>query len=371
MDPMPLAGLFCDSEEEAGEAPKFPLSWLCCHQCGLVQVGEDIDGQDLFAEYSYASSSVPGLVRHFDDYAAVLVDRYGASSSVRLLEVGCNDGALLNKLPKPWTLMGVDPSDVARNAGKAAANYDLVSAPFTPQLVEERGWVGRWDVVTGSNCLAHISDLREVFIGVSMALKSEGWFWVEVHDLDALLRGAQWDTIYHEHKVEWSRDSLCHCLGQLGFELRELECLPLHGGLLRCGFQKTESLPESGAVARSRWEALAGLRQAYESRGEVPAVVELLEAQKRGQTIGAYGASGRANVYLNQVPDLHFSFIVDEAPLRINRFIPGVGTPIVPQSRLVDESPDKVLVTAWNYCGDIMRKNAGYQGEWLTAFSVD
>lgn len=152
MSPMPLAGLFCDTQEEAENAPRFPLTWLYCRRCGLVQVGEDVADCDLFEKYHYASSSVPTLVRHFENYAAALAARYGESSPIQLLEIGCNDGVLLRKLPTSWKLTGVDPSDVARNA--AALNgerYDLASRAFTPTLVEEMRWTESCDIVTGSN----------------------------------------------------------------------------------------------------------------------------------------------------------------------------------------------------------------------------
>ena len=48
MDPMPLAGQFCSDAREALEAHCLPLSWVLCHQCGLVQVVEDVDESTLF-----------------------------------------------------------------------------------------------------------------------------------------------------------------------------------------------------------------------------------------------------------------------------------------------------------------------------------
>src|SRR5438105_11161625 len=98
MDPMPLAGLFCRTRDEAHAAPVFPLTWIRCGACGLVQVLEDVSDDILFQEYSYASSSVGGLVRHFEEYADFLAQRYGGSSAIALLEIGCNDGVLLRRL---------------------------------------------------------------------------------------------------------------------------------------------------------------------------------------------------------------------------------------------------------------------------------
>src|SRR5688500_5182420 len=118
MDPMPLAGMFCETAEEARSAPVFPLTWMHCAGCGLVQVRENVDDAFLFSKYNYSSSTVPGLVRHFESYSEFLTERYGISGNVRFLEIGCNDGVLLNRLPQNWKLFGCDPSDVAARAAK-------------------------------------------------------------------------------------------------------------------------------------------------------------------------------------------------------------------------------------------------------------
>src|SRR5688500_6290827 len=108
MDPMPLAGMFCESAEAARMAPIFPLTWMHCGQCGVVQDLEDVDGSFLFANYNYSSSTVPGLVRHFESDSEFLVERYGAHNRVQFLEIGCNDGVLLKRLPAMWKLSFCD-----------------------------------------------------------------------------------------------------------------------------------------------------------------------------------------------------------------------------------------------------------------------
>ena len=294
MEPMPLAGQFCPARDEALAASAYPLTWIQCARCGLVQVREDIRDDILFSRYNYASSTVGGLVRHFEDYAVFLKDRFGAKEPVSLLEIGCNDGVLLNCLPKAWRLTGADPSDVADKAAREQNRYELLNEPWTLARALELGWENRFDVITGSNCLAHISDLKDVFEAAALALRPGGEFWLEIHDLGATLRGAQWDTIYHEHKVEWSEEALCRVLEPLGLRWKETQNLPLHGGLLRCGFEKTtDALLRCSPYPEHPTFGLDDLADAYERRRDHPAVRELLAARDAGQTIAAYGASGR------------------------------------------------------------------------------
>jgi len=371
MEPMPLAGMFCSTLTAALTAPVFPLTWVQCHRCGLVQVLEDIPDSILFSHYNYASSTIPGLVRHFESFSEFLTARYSRDCSLQFLEIGCNDGVLLNRLPRRWQLKGVDLSDVSRIAASSQSHYDLYNLPFSVDLVRDNGLEGSIDVISGSNCLAHISDLKAVFEAVYLALRSRGEFWLEVHDLDALLNGSQWDTIYHEHRLEWSEQSLLRCLLPLGFSHVETHRLPLHGGLLRVCFRKESRFQFIAPNSDQTQPKFACLREAYESRYNTRAAKILREELRKGHRIAAYGAAGRANVYLNQLREIQFEYIVDESSLRLHKFLPRVGTPVVPPQVLEEKPVGYCLITAWNYSEDITRKNPGHSGQWLTAFEAN
>ena len=275
---------------------------------------------------------------------------------------------LLERLPRRWTLLGVDPSDIARTTASRGAAYELHNVMFTQDFLEEAGLCGTLDVISGSNCLAHISDLRSVFEAVHSGLRAGGHFWLEVHDSDALLTGAQWDTIYHEHKAEWGEDSLRHCILPIGFAHVETQRLPLHGGLIRVCFEKRatqNTIPRGGCRPDPR---LARLRESYSTRYETPAAKTLAAANQAHRPIAAYGAAGRASVFLNQLSEIHVDYVVDESPARVHRFLPRLGTPIVLPEKLVTNPVDACLITAWNYKLEIIAKNKGFLGQWLTAF---
>ena len=363
---MPLAGYFPASADEARRAPRHPLTWVRCEHCGLVQVLEDVDDDELYDQYRYGSSTVPGLVRHFDSYATFLAKRLGDGPKT-VLEIGCNDGVLLDRLPAHWERIGVDPSDIA--GGRQDADYRLINAPFGQDVADGLEARGRVDLVTASNVMAHFTTLREAIQAAHSVLAPGGEFFVEVHDLDVTISSGQWDTVYHEHKAEWSERSLAACFGEVGFEPVYLERLPLHGGLIRAGFKKVDR-PARTAAPPAR-ESFEVLRARYRDRSTSEPALTLRSLRDRGARITAYGAAGRANVWLNQMRDLHFDWIIDGSPIRLGRWIPSVVVPIVPPERLDDEPPDACLITAWNYAADIRAKHPGFAGRWLQTFDED
>ena len=347
MDPMPLAGAFAATAEEARAMPKYPLTWLLCHDCGLVNVAPDIPDDVIYRTYSYAASTVPGLVRHHAEFAKVLTERYPAH--IRFLEIGCNDGVLLNQLPKTWDRAGVDPSDVAW-AKAEDAEYYLVGEPFHSDLFA----ADTFDVITSSNAFAHFTGIADALDGVARCLKPGGEFWIEVHDLDATLRSGQWDTIYHEHKVEWTLEALVLNAWDRGLRHIADWRLPLHGGLLRVQFRKewTDSLQRP-----VRRRDFIPLRLAYAERKAPPLLAHS----------AAYGAAARATVYLNQMWPLPIDYVVDGSPLRAGKFVPGIGIPVLGPEVFDHDRPETTLITAWNHARDIRAKHPGYEG-WVSAW---
>jgi len=362
---VPLAGNFCKTKEKAISAAKYPLTLISCEVCETVQVLHDVSDKILFSEYNYSSSSIGGLNRHFISYADFLANLYKDKTEISFLEIGCNDGILLKKLPVHWRKTGVDPSDVAKEF--ADKNYELFNEPFSKSLVDGKGLLESYDVISGSNCLAHISDIKNVFEGVWMALKPGGEFFIEVHNLYATIEGNQWETIYHEHKIEWDLESLCNVLLPLGFEFTDVAYLPLHGGLIRARFKKGNKDKGRIPVKNPRKkELLQQLHKAYLNRYDSD-VMRLLQKQNKEKII-AYGAAGRAVMFLNHMSDLNFNTIIDDSPIRIGKFIPSIATKITDIETLKNGEFDFCLVTAWNYFDDIIEKNNFFKGKWLKYF---
>ena len=123
---VPLAGYFPTHDELENES-KYPLSLLVCNDCKLVQTDSVINPELLFEDYRYLSSV--GLSNHFKGVADILDERYSVKDK-SILEIGCNDGVLLEPLNKLGAnVEGVDP---AVNIVKVA----IISKARIPLLID-------------------------------------------------------------------------------------------------------------------------------------------------------------------------------------------------------------------------------------------
>lgn len=345
---MPLAGDF----RPLGERNTlFPLAIDVCVACGLLQVRELPPFEVVFNDhYSYASSTVAGLVRHFQDYAAKVALLF--PNGRRLLEVGCNDGIFLDPLRRyGFDVVGVDASDnvaeLARSRG-LCVETGIFGESKAQDLVEK---YGHFDVVTCSNVFAHNPDVNGFLAGVSTALSKSGEFWVEVHSATALYSTLQWDCFYHEHCFYWTPDALVRALGRHGFYPISVQAIPMHGGGIRARFSRRET---SDCVNHEKlrvedWQTFS--QRAVRSRDV------LADSVKRLGIEYAYGAAGRAVTLINWA-NLSLAYVVDGSPLRAGKVIPNTNIPIVSESEFCGRplTSDWCLVSAHNYVDSIAAK---------------
>lgn len=348
---LPLAGDFRGPGERND---LYPLAIDGCSQCGLLQVRQTVPLERVFGPgYSYASSTVPALVGHFDRYARER-NPGRRDRGPLLLEVGCNDGVFLEPLRREgFRVVGIDASDnVASLARQKGLN--VTTGMFDRQsALNLRERHGRFDVVTCSNVFAHNPALDSFMDGVDEALTPGGEFWIEVHDARGLFAGLQWDCFYHEHSFYWTIHSLSAFLARRGYRLRDYRKTAMHGGGLRTVWAR---IGEAQAIREepltpADWSAFAG--RALRNRELIGDVVRRLDLRF------SYGAAGRAVILINwaHLGDA-LEYVVDGSPLRAGKLIPNTVIPVISEERFFSSATeiDWCFVTAHNYLDGIRRK---------------
>ena len=370
---MPLAGGFLDSGQAIEQEQLYPLPVHICHVCALVQILDPVDPAKLFHDYSFSSSTIPALVSHFQDYAGWIVDRFRPKT---VIEFGCNDGVLLGPLKDHGVVAaGVDLSDNICELARARG-YDVVTGAFTPDVAAGiRARLGAADVVTGSNSFAHNAEPEAILSAADVALSEDGRLCLEVMYAGDLFEQLQWDTLYHEHLTFYGLSQLKVLLERNGFDVEHVARLPMHSGSLRVVAARAHRAEPDGSVdAVLSLEKQLGIDRpgswhefVRRSRRTIDVVTQVLGDMRPHRRIWAYGASGRATMWVNACGLDYLEGVVDASPLRAGKFMPGTHTPIVrPDEFKRAEGPGVVFVTAWNYLVPIRARESWYEGLWVT-----
>jgi predicted TPR repeat methyltransferase len=352
----PLAGYF-PKPGEASEAYRIPMQLKKCLDCELVQVSPCVYDEDLFNDYRYLSRFA--MSSHFEELSDWILTKLKISNS-RVLEIGCNDGTLLTKLQiRGMRVEGVDPaSNIASYA--IAQGHKVYCEYFSDTFVEKYELENEYDLLVSCNSFAHISNIRGVSNGVSLALKDRGFFIVEVQAWPELVKSATFDFVYHEHRYYYDLRSISNLLKQFNLYLIESTLVDSHGKSYRLIFQKNCGEEESVSVLRG--EKILTIEQIKSGvdkfLGAIKVTRDRLDALEfENRRVIAFGASGRGNMILaqfNRTDDILAVF--DESPERVNREMGLTGIPIKDFKEIKESDYDVCLILAWNHATGIIAK---------------
>lgn len=366
--------------EEAVRAPEtwFPLRILVCENCWLVQTEDHTGREALFTQdYAYFSSISTTWLQHAQRYVEQMIARFGLNASSCVVEVAANDGYLLQYVQQAGVpCYGIEPTTSTGSAARGKG-IDIVERFFGVELAEELVQAGRHaDLMAANNVLAHVPDINDFVSGFTRLLKPQGVITFEFPHLLRMVQENQFDTAYHEHYSYLSLTAVQRIFAANGLTVFDVEELPTHGGSLRVFAHRSDTGThvETPAVAAVlQMEAAAGMTtpefyREFQHRAEKvkdDLVLFLIDAKRKGLTVGAYGAAAKGNTLLNFAgirPDL-LPYVVDKNPAKQGKCMPGSRIPIVDEAHLKAHRPDLILILPWNLREEVMAQLA-YVREW-------
>jgi SAM-dependent methyltransferase len=361
-----LANAFLAKEQFPHER-SFPLQVYFCNRCSLVQLIDVVAPEILFSHYAYfTSASSKTLPAHFMTLAQ---DLAGDPGNRFVVEIGSNDGVLLRAL-KEYGIdaLGVEPAanvaQVANAQGVETLN-DFFTEALSRQIVKAKG---RADVVIANNVVAHINDLEDLIRGVGALLKDTGRFIFEVHHVADLIANKGFDQIYHEHLSYFSLTVLCKLFQRFDMNVFDVKIVPIHGQCLRVYVGRRQMFPESSRsvqelLKEEESRKLPDLGTYLHFGSEVESIkrslLDLLrELKSENKRIIGYGAPAKGTTLLNYcgIGPETVDYVIDTTPSKQNLFTPGTHIPVYPPEKLKQDRMDYLLLLAWNYADEILKK---------------
>ena len=379
----PLCESYVSAERYNGAEPFYPLRAYVCAGCYLVQLEEIVPAGKIFTEYAYFSSYADTWVQHAKRYTEMIVARFGLNAGSLVVEVGSNDGYLLQHfVGKGIPVLGIDP---AANVAAAARQRNVPTlvqffGAATARALADGG--RRADLLVGNNVLAQVPDIHDFVAGITVLLKPHGVATFEFPHLLRLVAQNQFDTVYHEHFSYFSLMTAARIFAHHGLRCFDVDELPTHGGSLRVYVchEGDATKPLCDTVADLvRRERSAGLDRLEYYAAFAEHVKEtkrrvldfLIDAKRRGRTVAGYGAPGKGNTLLNYcgVRTDFIDYTVDRNPYKQSKFLPGTRIPIHHPDKIAQTKPDYLFILPWNLKEEIIQQMRGIR-EWGGRFVV-
>jgi SAM-dependent methyltransferase len=373
LNSMPIPNGFVKKEDLNKYEERYPLGVCVCENCWLVQLTHVVPAEIMFKNYLYIPSTSETMLIHFKTLADETIKKYKMTDKDMVIDIGSNDGTLLSYFKeKGIKILGIDPASnlvkIANMNGIETID-DFFSKKLAEKVVTDKGQA---KVITATNVVAHINDLHDLIAGVEKLLTKDGVFIMEFPYFVDLLSKNEFDTIYHEHLSYFSLIPLIELFKRHNMEIIDLKRTPVHGGSIIITSAKKDNYKVSSIVKEYiEEEKLKKLndkiayidfsRRVWVIKRDLMSMLRKLKRQ--GKKVVGYGAAAKGNVMLNycEINTKLIEYIVDSTSYKQGLYTPGTHIPVFPESKLLEDQPDFVLLLAWNFADEILRKQRTYR----------
>jgi hypothetical protein len=357
---------------------EYPINILFCNQCNTAHQKYQVPKQNLFPDsYHYRSRFTKDVLDGMQALVSSCESKFIEFKNKKVLDIGCNDGSLLDFFKKKKFLtIGIEPTGAykdAKDKGHEVYN-DFLSPKLANQIIKKHGSP---DFITFTNVFAHIENLQEVIDSLNILLGPKTILVIENHYLGAIIEKNQFDTFYHEHPRTYSLKSFQFIAKKLNANLIASELTSRYGGNIRIFITQDPNFSRKNLFLNEDNLAVKFLSMQDSVSQWIKKKKKFINdfVEKNGK-IRAKAFPGRAAILIKllELSDKHISAVYEkDGSMKIGHYLPGTRIPILPDSDLfgLNDQAKPILNLAWHISSEIkqyLSKNM-YEGEVIDIIS--
>ncbi len=364
----------------------YQIEILYCQNCNTAHQRFQVPKENLFpATYHYRSRFTADVLNGMSDLVDSCKQRMGSLKGKKVIDIGCNDGSLLDLFLEEGALtIGIEPTGAYLDASeKGHIIYNNYLTEDIALKISEAN--GKIDIITFTNVFAHIEDLPQVLRSLRILMSEKTLVIIENHYLGSVLDGNQFDTFYHEHPRTYSYCSFVHMSATLNTQLLAVEFPSRYGGNIRVflgdsvsqGYTKNINLVDLEIRENRFFSDFALLRKKILKWADRKRNTIILEYQKHGK-LRAKAFPGRAAILVKLLRlDENIIEAVFEKPgsLKVGHFVPGTRIPIYSDEELfaMHDQSLPLLNLAWHIPNEIKTYLVanGYKGNVINIIETE
>lgn len=332
----------CDDLVPVGstrQQPEYPISILWCKKCTTAHQKYQVPKRTLFPpNYHYRARFTRDVLLGMRDLVTECQSRLDNLKGLRVLDVGCNDGSLLDIFREMGAeTIGIEPTNAAGEARQKGHKiiHDFFNPSTAAKIVRE---LGSPDVVTFTNVFAHIEDLEKLLEAVRIVMANNATLVIENHYLGSIIEKAQFDTFYHEHPRTYSLNSFLHIARRLDLSINKVSFPNRYGGNIRVFIssrkseQSVESLVENIILSEADFLKQLSNLDSRISRWRARKREQIISLVEEYGPLSAKSFPGRASILLRllELDEAHIAAVYEKpGSLKIGNYVPGTKIPIV------------------------------------------
>ena len=379
---MPLVNNLCNTKEESINCKKYPIAVQYFPKSKLSCLTENVDPNLMFSQYAYKSGVVKAYAKHCEEMFGFVDTYLNLKEDDKVLDIGGNDGTLLETFLKRKRYLNVLNVDASENLTKLSQSKGIPTHNAFWGTETAKKLNKKFKLITSTNVFQHTPPIVDFVEAIAMSLDKFGIWCLEFPYWKTNMETKQYDQIYHEHVYFYLIEPLKQLLER--FNLRIIKVTPqsIHGGSLRLLISHIGALGEAWQPCQyvdTVIEAEQTLTEEYYK--EWGGIIEkhisdcntfLKSLKNDNKKIVGFGAAAKGCIFLNSAKIDHtiLDVVIDDTDLKQNKFIPGTGIQIKDRSYLKENDVDYILILAHNFKDVIIEslRTDGYIGKFIILF---
>jgi 2-polyprenyl-3-methyl-5-hydroxy-6-metoxy-1,4-benzoquinol methylase len=337
--------------------------------CGLLQMEHSVPPEILYSAYWYRSGTNNTMRNHLRgivEEAMGFVDK----QSIKVLDIGCNDGTLLSFYPSGYQLYGIDPSDVAQeiDTNKAIVIRDIFPSNELYAITGQ----DKFDIITSIAMFYDLEDPIAFTNGIKTILSTDGIWIFEMSYMPTMLKMNSYDTICHEHLEYYSLAVIENLLKRCDMKIFNVSHNDINGGSLRCyathinnyKYKSEEFSSNIAEMHRKEFDLELDTDKPYKNfqdrinvhKADLQGLLRKLKGE--GKAIHIYGASTKGNTILQwcDIDNSTIDYAAERNPDKYGASTLGTNIPIVSEAESRAMKPDYYLILPWHFKAEFIER---------------
>ena len=367
----------CDDLIKIGSKKKnklYKIQILFCKKCLTGFQKYEVRKKDLFPKsYHYRARFTNDVLKGFKEIIKSSKNILKNLKNKTILDIGCNDGSLLNYFKKNGAkTVGVEPTNAALEAKK---NGHFIYQKYFDDDVSSKikKKYKKVDLIIFTNVFAHIENLNSLISNLKKIIDQNTFLLIENHYFGAILKKRQFDTFYHEHPRTYSATSFIEIAKKLDMTIDKIEFPKRYGGNIRVLFSKKKNKKLKFASIRNRERSL--LKKILQIQNDVNIWKKnkkdlIKNLNKKYGPLTAKAFPGRAAILIKllNLKTKHIEVVHEKnGSMKIGHYVPGTRIPIKSDFELFKKFKNlKVILNfSWHISKEIKNylRNNGYKGK--------
>ena len=286
-----------------------------------------------------------------------------------ILDIGSNDGTLLNLFSNQFKKFGVDPT-----AKKFIRYYQkdikVISKIFSKDIFNKKK---KFKIITSVAMFYDLKDPLSFCKNVENILDKDGIFHVEVAYLPDIIKLFSFDTFCQEHLTYFSFTSFNYLINQTNLKIVDYHRNKINGGSINfdIAFKHSNYKPKRKKLQKIIIEEnKLGINNSKKLKKFYKELItkakeinlKLSNIKKKNFMIYGYGASTKGNVLLQlcKLNNKIIDGIYDVNKEKYNLYTPGSNIKIIPEKKIYANKNDYILFLIWHFKKSIYKNFKKY-----------